>query len=224
MNDAIATAKSNILIVDDHPVIRHGLTQLIDQQPDLAVCSQVGTVEQAIEAVERLRPEAAIIDISLDGGDGLELVKQIRARWPEVMILVLSMHCERLYAERALRAGARGYVMKQESPDTVMTALRKVLVGAVHVGDAVQAFWLERAACGRGVHGRPPIEALSDRELCVMRSIGSGSGTRQIAEKLHLSVKTIESHRENIKRKLGLKNATELVRYATLFVEQESNG
>ena len=189
--NVIAAAKSSVLIVDNHPLIRHGLAKLIGQEEDLEVCGQVGGVEEAVKAVERLQPALAIVEISPGGGDGFELVKRIRAAWPRVLVLVLSMHSERLYAERALRAGARGYIMKEESPRAVMAAIRKILAGGVHVSENVQSLLVERVASGKNTPGRASVETLSDRELDVLRLIGSGFGTRRIAEHLQRSVKTI---------------------------------
>lgn len=222
MRNLIATAKSNVLIVDNHPLIRQGLAKLIGQEEDLEVCGQVGAMEEAVKAVQRLQPELAIVEISPGGGDGLELVKRISAGWPKVLVLVLSMHSERLYAERALRAGARGYIMKEESPKTVMAAIRRLLAGGVHVSESVQSMLVERVASGRNGSGRASVEILSNRELDVLRLIGSGFGTRRIAEHLERSIKTIESHRANIKNKLGLKGAIELVQHATLWVHERS--
>lgn len=220
----IAAAKSSVLIVDKHPLMRHGLAKLIGQEEGLEVCGQVGAEEEAVKAVERLQPELAIVEFSPGSGDGLELVKRIRAAWPKVLVLVLSMHSERLYAERALRAGARGYIMKEESPKTIMAAIRKILAGGVHVSESVQSLLVERVTSERAAPERAGVETLSDRELDVLRLIGSGFGTRRIAEHLQRSVKTIESHRANIKNKLGLKDATELVQHATLWVRQQSAG
>jgi len=214
---------TSVLLVDDHPIVRHGLRQMLMQEHDIEVCGEAGSPSEALAAVEEHKPDLAIVDVALGSGDGLELVKQIAARWPEVFILVLSMHGEKLYAERAIRAGAHGYVMKQEQPERVIAAIRKVRDGGVYVSQGMQAEWLKRIATGKPTQ-LTPMERLTDRELAVYRLIGSGLGTRQIAEELNLSVKTVESYRESIKDKLCIATATELVQQATLWVRDEAGG
>jgi DNA-binding NarL/FixJ family response regulator len=215
--------KTSVMIVDDHPVLRQGLRQMIGQEADLEVCCEAGTVGEALEHLESGTPDLVTVDIALGEGDGLELVKQIVSRWPSVFILVLSMHSEKLYAERALRAGAHGYIMKQEAPEKVVEAIRRVRDGGVVVSEELQARWLQRVVSGKEPK-RTAIETLTDRELAVFRLVGSGRSTRDIAEQLHLSVKTVESYRENIKEKLGIGSATELIQQATLWVRNSSNG
>ncbi len=205
-------ARAGVLLVDDHPIVRQGLAQLVNNEPDLVVCGEADHAAAALRAVEALRPDVVIVDIALKGTDGLELIKRIRARWPTLPTIALSMHDESLYAERVLHAGGQGYVMKQEATENVMVAIRRVLGGEVYLSPAMQARLLQRLV-GGDVE-RTPMESLSDRELEVLRLLGEGRSTRQIAGTLRLSVKTIESYREHIKKKLNLTNATELILYA----------
>jgi DNA-binding NarL/FixJ family response regulator len=213
-----------VLLVDDHPIVRQGLGQLIDAEPDLALCAEAADAPAALAAVEREVPDLAIVDISLAGSDGLERVRQVRERWPSVRVLVLSMHSEAVYAERTLSAGAQGYIMKQESPDRILHAMREVLRDEVFLSDKLRTKLLHRLVGGGGNRERTPIERLTDRELTVLRLIGAGRGTRQIAEELGLSVKTIETYRENLKRKLHLVSAAQLVQYAVSWLREESGG
>jgi DNA-binding NarL/FixJ family response regulator len=203
-----------IMLVDDHPVMREGLAQLITHEPDLRICGQFEDAARAFEAVPALRPDLAIVDLALKGSGGLELVKNIRANYPGLLVLVLSMHEESLYAERVLRAGAAGYITKQEGADKVLEAIRHVLGGGVYLSEKMGARLMRQWIGGRPAGGGTLMEQLSDRELEIFGLIGQGRGTRQIAEQLHLSVKTIESHRAHIKEKLNLKNANELVHRA----------
>jgi DNA-binding NarL/FixJ family response regulator len=218
----MAPKKTSVLVVDDHPMLRQGLIQMIGQEPDLEVKGEAGTFDEALAAVESLQPDLAIVDVSLGDADGLELVKQITSRWPSVFVVVLSMHSEKLYAERALRAGAHGYVMKQEPPQKIIDAILRVRDGGVAVSEELQTRWLRRVVAGRQQE-RSPMETLTDRELAVFRLIGTGSSTRDIAKHLNLSVKTVESYRENIKNKLGIDSATELIQRATLWVHDPSD-
>ncbi len=211
--------KVKVLIVDDHPVVREGLCRLINQEIDLKVCGEAEGVHQALEIIEALKPDIAIIDVSLKDTNGIELVKDIRVRYPQLAVLVLSMYDESLYAERALRAGARGYIMKQEVAENVLKAIRKVLDGEIYVSKKINAKMLQSIVDGKSKSTLSPIERLSDRELEVLRLIGQGQGTRQIAKTLCLSIKTIESYRANIKEKMRLKNATELVQHAVGWVQ-----
>jgi DNA-binding NarL/FixJ family response regulator len=215
---------ARVLLVDDHPIVRQGLGQLIDAEPDLALSAEAADAPAALSAVEREVPDLAIVDISLAGSDGLELVRQIRERWPSVRVLVLSMHSESVYAERTLSAGAQGYIMKQEPPDRILHAMREVLRNEVFLSDKLRTKLLHRLVGGGRDRERTPIERLTDRELTVLRLIGAGRGTRQIAEELRLSVKTIETYRENLKRKLHLESAAELVQYAVSWLQEESGG
>jgi DNA-binding NarL/FixJ family response regulator len=203
-----------IIIVDDHPILRQGLAQLINQEKDLTICGQFEEAGPAFDAVAKLKPDLAIVDISLKGSSGLELLKNIKANYPRLLVLVLSMHDESLYAERALRAGACGYIMKQEATEKVLTALRKVINGEIYLSERMSSKLMHQLVGGRPASGGSLIERLSDRELEVFSLIGEGRGTRQIADQLHLSVKTVESHRAHIKEKLNLKTATELVHRA----------
>jgi len=203
-----------ILLVDDHPILREGLAQLIEQQKDLSVCGQFEEAGKAFEAIATLKPDLALVDISLKGSSGIELLKNIKVNYPKLLVLVLSMHDESLYAERVLRAGASGYIMKQEATDKVLEAIRKVLAGEIYLSEKMSTKLMHQLIGGRTPATGSLIERLSDRELEVFGLIGQGRGTRQIAEQLHLSVKTIESHRAHIKEKLNLKNATELVHRA----------
>jgi DNA-binding NarL/FixJ family response regulator len=220
------TTKSNttILVVDDHPILRQGLTQLINQEADLRVCGEADEERTAIEAIAALKPDMVIVDIALKDTSGIELIKKIRASNERLPILVLSMHDESLYTERALRAGANGYIMKQEAPDQVVKAIRRVLAGEIYVSEQIGSRLLRKI-----VHGQPttidsPIDNLSDRELEVFRLIGRGYRTRQIAEMLRLSVKTVESYREHIKHKMGFRDATELLQHAIQWVQGEKPG
>jgi DNA-binding NarL/FixJ family response regulator len=212
---------TRIVIVDDHPLLRKGVGQLINNEKDLLVVGEAEDAAKALTAIETCRPDVALIDISLGGASGIELLKNIKARFPKLQVLVLSMHDESVYAHRALRAGASGYIMKQEATEKVLTALRKVLRGEVYLSDRLGARMLNTLVGGRSSTATSPIEALSDRELEVFSLIGQGHGTRPIAEKLHLSVKTIESHRAHIKEKLNLQTATELVHHAIQWVQSE---
>jgi DNA-binding NarL/FixJ family response regulator len=212
---------TRVVIVDDHPLLRKGVGQLINNEKDLMVVGEAEDAAKALTAIETARPDVALIDISLGGASGIELLKNIKARFPKLQVLVLSMHDESVYAHRALRAGASGYIMKQEATEKVLTALRKVLRGEVYLSERLGARMLNTLVGGRSTTAASPIEALSDRELEVFSLIGQGHGTRPIAEKLHLSVKTIESHRAHIKEKLNLQTATELVHHAIQWVQSE---
>jgi DNA-binding NarL/FixJ family response regulator len=203
-----------IILVDDHPVMRNGLAQLLDQEPDLKVCGQFEDAGMAFASIPTLQPHLAIVDLSLRSSSGLDLVKNIKATHPTVLVLVLSMHDETLYAERVLHAGASGYIMKQEATDRVLSAIRQVLNGGIYLSEGMSSKFVHRLATGRAPTGGSVTERLSDRELEVFGLIGQGRGTRQIAEHLRLSVKTIESHRAHIKEKLNLKTSTELVHMA----------
>ncbi|MEO6337108.1 MAG: response regulator transcription factor [Verrucomicrobiota bacterium] len=203
-----------ILIVDDHPILREGLAQLINQEKDLRICGQFEEASKAFDSIATLKPDLALVDISLKGSSGIELLKNIRTNYSKMFVLVLSMHDESLYAERVLRAGAAGYIMKQEAAEKVLEAIRKVLKGEIYLSEKMSAKLMHQLVGGRATATGSLMERLSDRELEVFGLIGQGRGTRQIAEQLHLSVKTIESHRAHIKEKLSLKNATELVHRA----------
>jgi DNA-binding NarL/FixJ family response regulator len=217
--DSGLPAKTTILIVDDHPLLRHGLAALIKSERDLDVCGEAATSAAALEAIREHPPDLVIVDLALDGADGLDLIKAMKARHPEIPALVLSMHDEALYAERALRAGARGYVNKQQLDDTLLVAIRRVLNGEMYMSEKTGARFAARFLGGVTLEKDSPLAVLTDRELEVFRLIGQGRCSRDIAQQLHLSVKTIESYREHIKQKLTLESGAELVRRATLWVE-----
>ena len=209
-----AATRSQVFIVDDHPIVRQGLALLINREPDLTVCGDAEEAGSALQRIEEMKPDLVVVDISLNGPDGLDLLKDIRSHHPNLPVLILSMLDESLYAERSLRAGASGYIMKQEATERVLVAIRRILGGDIYVSDRMANRMLHRFAGGNDVEQRSPIAGLTDRELEVFRLIGDGRGTRQIAEELHISVKTVESYQAHIKEKLSLKNARELVQRA----------
>jgi len=215
------TTKARVLLVDDHPIVRQGLGQLINEEADLSVVSEAEDFQQALSALSDTPVDIAIVDISLKERSGIELIKEIRARKPELPILVLSMHDESLHAERVLRAGAKGYIMKQEATEQVMNAIRRVLRGEVYLSERMASRMVNRLVAGPQNVGGSPIERLSDREFEVFQMIGHGVGPSEIAEKLGLSVKTVETHRERIKEKLNLASGSELIRYAMQYVMDE---
>ncbi len=208
-----------IVIVDDHPLVRRGLREIIDEEDDLHVCAEAANVADALSLVSEHKPELVTIDISLEDSNGLELVKELAYRYPELRTLVVSMHKESLFAERVLRAGAQGYITKREVDEVIVSAIRKVLSGNIYLSDDVSSGILRKFAKGAPQLGSSPIDCLSDRELEVMQLIGSGLRTREIAEKLSLSKNTIDNYRAHIKEKLNLKNGAELVQYAVRWVE-----
>ncbi len=213
-------SKRKVLIVDDHPILRKGLALLINQEPDLIVCAEAEHAQMALEIIDDVMPDMAIVDISLPGIDGIELIKMFRLRNKNLPVLIVSMHDEALYAERSLRAGARGYIMKQEALEKVLVAIRKVLDGEIFVSERVTTRMLEKFVSTEGIReAASPIDLLSNRELTVLRLIGQGHKTRQIAEKLHLSMKTVESYRAHIKDKLKLTDGTDLLKYAIQWVQ-----
>jgi DNA-binding NarL/FixJ family response regulator len=214
VNRNVLTRKKTVFVVDDHPIVRQGLTLLINQEADLAVCGEGEEMHSALAAIQAARPDILIVDISLNGPDGLELLKNIRIKSPRLPVLILSMHDESIYAERALRAGANGYIMKQEATEKVLVALRRILSGEIYVSDRIANSMLQHYVRGANLSEHSSIAELTDRELEVFRLIGEGHGTRQIAEALHLSVKTVESHQAHIKEKLSLRSARELVQHA----------
>jgi DNA-binding NarL/FixJ family response regulator len=205
---------AQILIVDDHPIVRHGLAQLINDEPGLHVCGSAATGAEAMAALDETFPDLVIVDLSLGDESGLDLVKSLHGQHADLPILVLSMHDEAYYADRVLRAGAMGYIMKQEAAEQMISAIHQVLSGKVYLSESMAASMLTRFVGRKVVRGGTPVDHLTDRELQVLELIGKGLGTRQIAEKLHLSVKTVENHREHIKAKLKLRTSSELVRYA----------
>lgn len=211
--------KKSVLIVDDHPILRKGLSMMINQEPDLIVCGEAEDAYSAMEMIDRVNPDMVIVDISLPGVDGVEMLKNIKSRYGDLPALVVSMHDESLFAERALRAGARGYIMKQEALDDVLTAIRRVLNGEIFVSSRITTKMLEKLVEADVRKAGSPLELLSDRELTVLRLIGQGLSTRQIADSLHLSVKTIESYRMHLKEKLKLSSGTDLLKYAIQWVQ-----
>ena len=218
------SARKKILIVDDHPVLRRGLAGLIESDPDLAVCATAATCQDALAAIRERRPDLVIVDLALGTGDGLELIKEMKAHHSTIPSLVLSMHDESVFAERSLRAGARGYITKQQLDETVLIAIRRVLDGETYMSDPLERRLAEKYIGGRTLETDSPLATLSDRELQVFRLIGQGRTTRQIAEILTLSIKTIESHLEHIKNKLNLTSSVELAQRATQWVETGRNG
>lgn len=217
-----AVQKRCVLLVDDHPMVRHGLAHLINPQPDLQVSGEAATPEEALAAVEQHRPDLAIVDVGLGDADGLELVKVLKRRHAGLPVLVCSMHKESAYAERALRAGARGYVMKQESNATVLAAIRRVLSGDIHVSETVASKMLMKLVDPAAAGAEPGVQQLSDREFEVFRLIGRGFGPTEIARQLGVSVKTVETYREHIKKKLHLPNGRELTRAAMRHAELQT--
>ena len=210
---APAPRKSRILIIDDHPIVRERLGELINQEPDLIVCGEADDGRSAMEAIEKTLPDLALVDISLKDTYGIELVKDIKNQHPKLLTLVLSMHEESLYAERALRAGARGYITKQEASRKVIGAIRQVLGGGIYASEKMAGILLGRVA-GQPKGDGSPTDRLSDREMEIFQLLGSGLAVREIAKRLHISVKTVEAHRTHIKEKLDIKTSPELLRYA----------
>jgi len=213
--------RRKILIVDDHPIVRDGLIRLIHEEQSLTVCGQAEDAHQALKAISESRPDIAIVDITLKSSDGIDLMKSIRSQYPKLPVLILSMHDETLYAERALRAGAKGYIMKQEASEKLMEAVHEILSGRIYCSDNISRRVMRKFARGKADIKDSPIDSLSDRELQVFRLIGCGYRTSEIAKKLYLSVKTIETYRTHIKEKLNLANSAELLRYAILWVNSQ---
>jgi DNA-binding NarL/FixJ family response regulator len=207
-------AKRRVFIVDDHPIVRQGLAELVNSEPDLAVCGEGEDTYGSLKEIRAKRPDLCLVDVSIKDGDGLELLKELKSFDPDLAVLILSMHDESLYAERALRAGARGYIMKQEAPAVLLAAIRIVLDGEVYLSEKMRNTLLQRMVGGRKSQGKLPMDRLTDRELEVFRMIGAGLSVKEIAEKLVLSVKTVEAHREHLKEKLNCKTSAELLRFA----------
>lgn len=219
--DRAPTGKRRVLLIDDHPILRHGMTALINAEGDLTVCGEASDSRAALEAMRRLEPDVALLDISLPGTNGIELLKMMKAEQPDLPVLMLSMHDESLYALRALRAGALGYVMKAEALEHVITALRKVLAQERFVSPRFSERLLFKAIHSEAGDIASPLERLSDRELEVLQLLGHDHSTREIAAGLNLSIKTIETHRAHIKEKLGFPDASEMVRFAKEWVNRE---
>lgn len=213
--------RKRVLLVDDHAVVRFGIAQLINAQPDLVVCGEEEDAGNALSAIARLKPDLVIADISLKDSSGLELMRNIKAQYSGLPVLVVSGHDESIYAEIAFRAGALGYLMKQEVLEKIPAAIRRVLTGNIYVSDALAAKMLQQQVRGQTNINESPVKNLSDREMEVFQLIGQWKKTKEIADELHLSIKTIEYYREQIKRKLNLKSASELTHYATSWVQRE---
>ena len=218
---ATSSIQRKVLLVDDHPVFRNGVGALISSEPDLLVCGEAESAPAALAAMRSLKPDVAILDISLHGTNGIELIKLMLAENPRLPLLMVSMHDESLYALRALRAGARGYVMKTEAMRDILTAVRKVLAGEIYVSACFGERLIFKAIQSLDGGMGSPVDKLSDRELEVLQLLGKGFGTREVADELHLSIKTIETHRAHIKEKLGFKDAGEMVRFAIDWVAQD---
>jgi len=214
-NSPTADKRARVFLVDDHAIVRQGLAELINDQPDLIICGEADGPAQAIKSIATAEPDVAVLDITLNGGDGIELCRQLKETHPKLVILMLSMHDEALYAERALRAGAMGYVMKSAPQETLMAAIRKLLAGHMYLSDSVSAKLLRSfGRIGGAGADVSPLERLSDRELQIFQMIGQGRSVRDIADALYLSPKTVETHKEHIKVKLNLASSNDLLRYA----------
>ncbi len=212
---------TRVYLVDDHPLIRESLASLIERQPDLVVCGEAGSAESALAGIGAAKADVAIVDLSLGGRSGLDLIRDLKLAHPGVSVLVLSMHDEALYAERALRAGARGYIMKREATRNVIDAIRRVRAGKLVVSDRIAESLAEKMVAGVSPGLETPVSELSDRELEVFRLLGQGQATRQIAAALNLSAKTVQAYSARIKEKLGLTSSTELLREAIHWVERQ---
>jgi len=221
VSDTTDQKKPRVVIVEDHPMFRERLASLINKEPDLEVCGESDNIREAMEIIQSTRPDAAIVDITLKGSSGLELLKDLKAQSIPVPVLVLSMHDESLYAERAIRAGAKGYITKDEASDKVMLAIRKVVGGGIYLSESMTSRVLKNLTDGKGGLDGPALNRLTDRELEVFQLIGKGKAAREIAETLNLGLTTIDTYRARIKEKLNLKNATELVHEAAEWVRSQ---
>jgi DNA-binding NarL/FixJ family response regulator len=210
-----------VFVIDDHPIVRHGLAQLLATEPDLELCGQAGDASGALAAVTAAQPDVVIVDVSLGEASGIDLIGEIKQRLPRAAVLVMSMHDEQLYAERALRTGAAGYVMKHEATGAIVRAIRSVAAGGIFVSEAVSARLLQRLAARGGPGDGSPLDMLSNRELHVLELIGRGLGTREIAELLHISIKTVESYRARLKEKMNLRSGIELTRFAVQWATED---
>jgi DNA-binding NarL/FixJ family response regulator len=222
MTTNVDTQKSRVFIVDDHPLVREWLSTLINQQSDLTVCGEAGSAADGLKLIAEIKPHVAIVDISMGGGSGIELIKNLKATCPEVAVIVLSMHDELLFSERALRAGARGYIMKREATKNVLQALRSVLQGNLYIGDETAKKMAEKFLDGKPPATCSPVERLSDRELEVFQLLGQGRGTRQIAEELQVGFRTVQAFCARIKEKLKLSSANELLREAVRWHDTQN--
>jgi DNA-binding NarL/FixJ family response regulator len=218
-----AAARRKIMLVDDHPMMRAGLAQIINKQPDIQTCCECGSAPEAFEVFHKFNPHLVLTDITLPGKNGIELIKDLLAVAPKLPILVISMHDETMYAERVLRAGARGYIMKESGGENLLIAIRQVLNGQVYVSPRISAMILDNLSARKPRSSSSPIEKLSDREFEIFQLIGQGKSTRDIATQLHLSLKTVEVHRGHIRGKLELKDAMALVHQAIRWFEVEGN-
>lgn len=218
----VADAKTRILIVDDHPITREGLANLIRQTGDLTVCGEAADAEHSVAMIVDLKPDLVVVDISLPGRSGIELLKDIHALKPELPVLIISMHDESLYAERALRGGARGYMMKQEGGNRLIEGIREVLAGKICISKNASLNLLEKFSATPAAESKSPLAKLSDREFEVFRLLGEGMSTPMIGKRLNVSVKTVETHRMNIKAKLGFKTANELISFAARWISTDS--
>jgi DNA-binding NarL/FixJ family response regulator len=214
--------KYRVFLVDDHPIVRHGLKQLINREPDLMVCGESEDGSKGLTAIGAAKPDVAVVDLTLKRSTGFSLIKNLNALDPKLPILVLTIHEESMYAERCLRAGAKGYLMKEEAMENVLLAIRRVLAGQVYLSGEMQSKMFRISGKRSGNEVSSPLERLSDRELEVFGLLGQGMGTRQVAKLLHLSISTVESHRARIKDKLDVKSGTELLQHAVKWVETES--
>ena len=212
-----------VLIVDDHPMICEGIALLIEHEPDLTVAGKVGSVGEALRAIEKLKPDIVVVDITLQDSSGMELIKDMKIRWPDLPALVFSMHSESFFAARVLHAGARAYVSKKEPPGRVIEAIRNVLAGGLYVSEKMTSAIVRRFVMGQSNDDRSRVGGLTDREFQVFQMIGEGLETREIAEKLHLSIKTVETHRERIKKKLNLDSAAKLAKFAIQWAQVEKS-
>ncbi len=215
MNE-FANRAHRVLIVDDHPLVRQGLRWLVDQEDDLEICGEAADVKEARAALQQTQPNVVVLDLSLRDSNGIDLIKAIRSKYEQLPVLVCSIHDERIYAERLLSAGANGYIMKEATADQFLVALRQVLAGELYVSERVKTRMMERSAAGGRSQTGDPTERLSSREFEILGLIGQGKTTRQVAESLSLSVKTVDSHRQRIKKKLGLQTSAQVVQFAIL--------
>jgi DNA-binding NarL/FixJ family response regulator len=220
----VVPPRKGVLLVDDHPFMRAGLAQLIERQPEMRVCGEAGNPVEAFQAIAKTKPDLVLSDLTMPGRSGLEFIKDLLAAEPALAVLVVSMHDEMVYAERALRAGARGYIMKEAGGENLLAAMRQVLAGGVYVSPRMSAKILLNMSGARPRGSNSPIEKLTDREFEVFQLIGQGKSTRDIAQQLHLSSKTVDVHRSNIKEKLELKDTTALIRHAVRWVETQQPG
>jgi DNA-binding NarL/FixJ family response regulator len=217
----LTPAKKKVFIVDDHPIVRERIAELINQEPDLEVCGEAEDAVQAVKAVGSLSPDIAIVDITLKDTYGIELIKQLKDLRPQLPVLVLSMHDEALYGERALRAGAKGYLTKQEATKKIIDAIRRILRGEIYVSDKLAGALVRKVAGGKDQGGGSPVDVLTDRELEVFQLLGQGLTVREVADRLFVSAKTVDAHREHIKQKLNFKTSAELLRFAIQYTLQE---